>query len=294
MALAAGVLSGCAKAAEWKAARASAVITPASPGDYQRVLTVGRRLRSYLLHIPVGFSARRPTALVFVFHGYSENGRYIRAETGMDLIADLQGFLIVYPDGTASTGPLSWNAGGCCGYAMKNRVDESAFVRAILADLGGFASIDPRRIYATGFSNGALLSYRLACEMADAFAAVAPVAGTLSVSPCIPQEPVSVLHIHGSNDVSVPFRGGGVNPASGLAFPSVYRVIAAWVRNNGCQDSPRWDRTGLVMHTEYPDCRNGAAVELYLVMGMGHFWPTPGILPASRLIWEFFAAHPKP
>jgi polyhydroxybutyrate depolymerase len=250
--------------------------------------------RSYLLHVPPGIPAGSSLPLVFVFHGMSEDGAYISAASGFNEISDANGFLIVYPNGSAPPGPLSWNAGGCCGSALRNRIDEPAFIRAILADLAQTSAIDPKRIYATGFSNGAMLSYRLGCEMSDIFAAVAPVAGILAFSPCLPPEPVSVLHIHGSNDVSVPIGGGGINPSSGLPFPSINRTIASWVRLDGCTDSPHVEQSGIVVHTSYESCRNGSAVELYVIKGMGHHWPLSSVLPASQVIWEFFAAHPKP
>jgi polyhydroxybutyrate depolymerase len=290
--LAAAALAGCSPAA------ATPAVTPTAeptipPGDSERQITSESMQRSYLLHVPPGFSATEPAALVFVFHGLAEDGFYMSVVTGMNEVADANGFLVVYPNGTAAPGPLSWNAGGCCGYALANQVDEPAFIRAILADVGQMATIDPKRIYATGFSNGALLSYRLGCEMSDTFAAIAPVAGILSQNPCQPDQPVSVIHIHGDGDVSVPYGGGGTNPSTGLPFPSVERGIAAWVRLDGCADSPEREQLGIVAHTLYASCRNGSAVELYVVKGLGHAWPPPSILPASQVIWEFFAAHPK-
>jgi polyhydroxybutyrate depolymerase len=290
---AAAVLGGCALSSTGSDATPTAAATVPA-GDSTRSLTANSMLRTYILHVPPGLSAAERAPLVFMFHGLGEDGLYISAVSGMSEVADANGFLVVYPDGTAPPGPLSWNAGGCCGYALESRVDESAFVRAILADLDQTAAVDPKRIYATGFSNGALLSYRLACEMSETFAAVAPVAGILSISPCQPQEPVSILHIHGSGDVAVPYYGGGTNPSSGLAFPSVDRGIAAWVRLDGCPDSPQTEQTGIVAHTVYPPCRDGSAVELYVLRGWSHLWPTAYVLPASQIIWDFFAAHPKP
>ena len=289
---AAAALAGCSPAAATPAATPTAAPS-VPPGDSEHQIAADSMQRSYLLHVPPGFSATEPAALVFVFHGLAEDGFYMSVVTGMNEIADANGFLVVYPNGTAPPGPLSWNASGCCGYALNNRVDEPAFIRGILDDLARNFSIDPKRVYAAGFSNGALLSYRLGCEMSDTFAAIAPVAGLLSQNPCRPDHPVSVIHIHGDGDVSVPYRGGGMNPSTGLPFPSVDRGIAAWVRLDGCADTPERSQLGIVVHTMYTSCRNGTAVELYVVKGLGHIWPPPSILPASRIIWEFFAAHPK-
>jgi polyhydroxybutyrate depolymerase len=291
--LAAAALAGCSPAAPAPAATPTAAPT-VPPGDSEHLVAANSMQRSYLLHVPPEFSATEPAALVFVFHGLAEDAFYMSVVTGMSEIADANGFLVVYPNGTAPPGPLSWNAGGCCGYALDTQVDEPAFIREILADLGRSFTIDPQRVYAAGFSNGALLSYRLGCEMSDTFAAIAPVAGILSQNPCRADQPVSVIHIHADGDVSVPYKGGGMNPSTGLPFPSVDRGIATWVRLNGCEDLPEREQLGIVAHTMYPSCRNGSAVELYVVKGMGHIWPPSSILPASKVIWEFFAAHPKP
>jgi polyhydroxybutyrate depolymerase len=290
--LLAAALAGCDRAAQ-----STAAPTPTStvvPGDTEHTVVVDNMPRTYRLHVPPGFSSAEPFPLVFAFHGLGEDAASISAETGMSDIADADGFLVVYPNGTVDPGPLSWNAGGCCGYAMEAGMDEAAFVRAILNDLQKTVAPDPKRIYAMGFSNGALLAYRLGCEMSETFAAIAPVAGLLSFSPCQPQEPVSVVHIHGSSDVSVPFNGGGINPSTGLPFPSVYGSIAAWERIDGCADSPQRAQSGIVAHTVFSNCRNGTAVELYVIVGLGHVWPPSSVLPASQIIWGFFAAHPKP
>jgi polyhydroxybutyrate depolymerase len=291
--LSAPVLAGCEMPAGGPGAAPTAEATiPA--GDSPHTITANSMQRTYLLHVPPGSTAGTSAPLVFVFHGMGEDGAYISAVTGMSEISDANGFFVVYPDGTAPPGPRSWNAEGCCGYALESQVDELEFVHGILADLEGTVTIDPKRIYATGFSNGAMLSYFLACKMSEVFAAVAPVSGFLTVSPCMPQEPVSILHIHGSGDVSVPYGGGGTNPSTGQAFTSVDRGIAAWVRLDGCADLPVRQQAGMVTHTEYADCRNGAAVELYVLRGWSHLWPPVSVLPASQVIWDFFAAHPKP
>jgi polyhydroxybutyrate depolymerase len=251
--------------------------------------------RTYTIHIPPGVGNRGPIPLVLVFHGFQENGSYARTYTGFDALADANGFVVVYANGTGSSSSLSWNAGGCCGYAIQNDVDDEAFIEAIIADVETFVPVDPARIYATGFSNGALLSYRLACEMSDTFAAVAPVAGVLITDPCQPQEAVSILHVHGLQDNAVPYEGGS-SAGAGLEFPPVEESLAAWTALDGCSGSPQVEVEGIVTHTTYGNCQAGTAVELYTIDGMGHSWPSPYITTPSisQTIWEFFAAHPKP
>lgn len=268
------------------------------PGESEHALTVNGLARTFLLHVPPGLDSHRPVPVVFVFHGFAENARVARAYTGFDDIADANGFMVIYPNGTGyDSGDLSWNAGGCCGYAVINNVDETAFVRQILMDLSTIASLDPKRNYAAGFANGAMLTYRLACEMSDTFAAVAPVAGALLYyGPCRPLQPVSVIHLHGLSDSSIPYAGGGL-AGFGQQYPPAEYGIKTWARLDGCIDSPRAEMDGMLRHTVYDSCRAGTAVELYVIEDLGHAWSQPSEVPgfsATETIWDFFAAHPKP
>jgi polyhydroxybutyrate depolymerase len=263
---------------------------PIPATDEERSLKVGELERTYYLHIPDGLNSAQSVPLVFLFHGYTENGAYARNYSGMDDIANANGFVVVYPEGSGSDGSPSWNAGLCCGGAVTDNVDDFAFVRAIIADVETVVGVDPKRIYAAGFSNGALLSYRLACEMSDTFAAVAPAGGTLVTSPCEPSQPVSLIHIHGVNDQAVPIDGGG----SGIQFPSVLEGISAWAKLDGCSGEEQVEHEGVLTHTTYGTCAPGIAVESYMVDGIGHSWPSKYVAPVSQIVWDFFAAHPKP
>jgi polyhydroxybutyrate depolymerase len=264
------------------------------PGDYERTVNAGGAERAYLLHVPKGFDSLAPLPVVFAFHGWSGLPEGMLGTTDFNYIADQNGFLAVYPRGTGTANnDLSWNAGNCCGFAFNNHVDDVAFARRMLEDLGTITVIDPRRTYATGFSNGAFLSYRLACEMSDTFAAVAPVGGTLVFQPCRPEQPVALLHVHGLYDMTVPYEGGSDLIDGG--FPSVADSIRTWVELDGCTGEAQVDQPYKnVVHTAYGDCRAGTAVELYTVDFFGHTWPLINTFPASQTIWEFFAAHPKP
>ena len=272
---------------------ATKTLIPLQPGDSQRTLTVNGLERTYLLHVPYGLATGKFIPLVFVFHGLSENASLIQQASGFNDIADKNGFIVVYPNGSGPSGSLSWNAGKCCGSAQVNAVDEAAFIRQIIVDLNTTTKIDRIRTYATGFSNGALLAYRLACEMSDTFAAVAPVAGALITDPCQPAQPVSVIHFQGLSDIVVPYGGGGTIPGTNQAFPPTEQSIATWVRLDECTVSPKVEQTVILTHTVHASCKNGTAVELYAVKGIGHSWPSQYVVPASQIIWDFFAAHPK-
>jgi len=264
----------------------AALPTALQPFDSERKLTVNGLERTYLLHIPPTLDRLHPAPVVFAFHGLDEEPSAMASLTGFNDIADQANFLVVYPAGVE----LSWNVGECCGFAATNNVDEISFVRQILSDLGTVASVDPKRIYATGLSNGAPLVYQLACEMSDIFASIAPVAGVLVYSPCQPQQPVSLIQVHGLADTTVPYAGGG-----GLDTPPVEQVINTWAQLDGCAGSPHVDNPiKTIKHTVYAPCQAGTAVELYAIESGGHGWVAKSVWPASQVIWDFFAAHPKP
>jgi polyhydroxybutyrate depolymerase len=296
------VLTACAQANPATPEIPTATVPEATPTEpapaaasesmnLQRQLTVNGLERSYILHLPAA-----PTSnllpLVFIFHGYGETAPYIQQVSGMDAIADANSFVVVYPSGSGAGNSQSWNGGTCCGYALDNAIDETAFVRQIIEDVGTLVKIDPTHVYASGFSNGALLSYKLACQMADTFAAVAPVGGVLTYEDCQPKNPVAVIHFHGLNDPTVPFDGHGNIPSPDQPFPSVGESIAAWVNINGCDDTPQTEEASVYTHTIYSSCQDNSAVELYAVKGIGHSWPSQYIVPASQIIWDFFMAHP--
>src|SRR5512140_2139829 len=121
---------------------ATTIPPTAQPIDSERSLTVDGLERTYLLHIPAGHVKDARSALVFVFHGLGEAANLIQQASGMNAVADANGFIVVYPNGSGSSGALSWNAGKCCGYALQNNVDETAFVRQIISDVGTLAKVD--------------------------------------------------------------------------------------------------------------------------------------------------------
>jgi len=292
--LMAGLLAGCASPASTVAPTvvpsATVVPTPGptiEPADSERTLTVNGLERSYRLHIPPGIDSLQPVPVVFAFHDVESGAINMQLLTEFDEIADSASFLVVYPEGIG----FSWNAGGgCCLYAATTNVDDVAFVRQTLSDLGTIASIDTKRIYAAGFSHGSALVYRLACEMSDTFAAIAPVSGFLAYSPCEPQEPVSVIHVHGLNDTHIPYTGGGHH-----AILPIEQVIATWVDLDGCNTPPQVEKLqDIITHTIYTSCEVGTTVELYAFETGGRNWPPENVWPASQIIWDFFAAHPKP
>jgi polyhydroxybutyrate depolymerase len=264
--------------------------------------------RSYIMYIPASVDRTQAAPLVVALHGGTGNAQIMVASSGFDQVADDNGFIIAYPNGAGHLEDklLTWNGGACCGYAQRNNVDDVGFIRVMIADIQTVAAIDPKQIYATGMSNGAIMSYRLACEAADLFAAIAPVAGTLNFAPCNPAEPVAVIDFHGTDDQHIPYTGGfGPESLVDVDFASVHETMDFWATFNGCNLQAQKDVLDEIEHETWSGCADNSAVELYTILDGGHAWPggNPGwaggdtptqTLSASELIWEFFAAHPKP
>lgn len=252
--------------------------------------------RSYLLTVP-GNLPSGPVRLVVMLHGGFGSGSQAEKSYGWDALAASKGFVVAYPDGIGR----AWNVGaGCCGKPGREATDDVAFIRAVVTDVSSRLNIDPARIYATGMSNGALLSYRLACDT-DLFAAIAPVAGTI-LGECDSPAPISVLEIHGMDDKSVRMDGGTGSGVAAIDGLPVQDVAKLWRAVNNCEPSDA-TTVGLVT-TSTATCPAGRAVTLITIAGAGHQWPgsdavRDGAVPpstaldATSTIWAFFAAHSR-
>lgn len=302
----------------WTLALALLALTGASHAadtqDPAQKLDFGGLSRSYLLHIPADAPAG-PLPLVMVLHGGAGSGASAAKMTGFDEVADEQGFIVVYPDGTDKPRPLmhamgkpgflTWNAGSCCGYAEEHGIDDVGFIRAVVADVEKAHPVDPKRIFATGISNGGMLSYRLACEASDLFAAIGPVAGIIEIPDCRPTHPVAVIDFQGTADENVPLDGGIGKKEVGKKEDRkpVQDSIDLWTKVDGCSVTVKSEHPDVHL-TNYGGCEAGTAVDYYVVQGGSHDWPggqqiaafldkpDPNVL-ATRLIWSFFTDHPK-
>jgi polyhydroxybutyrate depolymerase len=287
------------------------------PGTYDWNLTHQGRTRLYRVHVPRNYTAATPTPAVLSFHGFGSNEKEQENLSQMSAQAEARGFIAVYPRGlnqnevAGTTDPRGentrgWNAGICCGPPQLSRVDDVAFVDALLADLDTRVCLDTKRIYATGLSTGGFFSYRLACERAGQIAAIAPVAGMQGFEPCSPVRPVSVMHFHGTDDQFIRYEGGSASYVSG-PYPSVQASVASWLERNGCTGgtSKTHDQGDSSCSTSTP-CGQGTVVTLCTVQGGGHTWPG-GLIPpelglghttqhlsATEQMWRFFEAHPRP
>lgn len=251
----------------------------------EHTVTVDGRQRPYYAHVPQNLA--HPAPVVFLFHGGGGRPQAMERKSGMDELADQNGFVAVYPEGTAAPSGRggTWNIASA---QSPTDADDVGYVKAILTDLGAHVSIDPARIYATGHSMGGIFSYRLACEMSDSFAAIAPVSATMVEPSCRPTSPVAVLHIHGSADDRIPLRGGhGRKTAGSRDWPAPQNGVTMWSRLDACATTPSVKTEGIAKCETYGECQ--APVEMCVLSGEGHSWPQD----AAPKIWAFFAAHPK-
>jgi len=278
----------------WRRARLHAAT---QSGTISGVIESGGRSRDYLLHLPPGHNAGTPLPLVFVLHGATESDSNVEKLSGMSAKADQEHFIAVYPSGIGRV--PTWNAGTCCGLAMKQQIDDIGFLRALLEKIERDYTVERKRVYFTGISNGAMMSYRVACEMSDQVAAIAPVEGALNVD-CHPSSGVSVMIFHGTADRLVPFEGGSTPFQSGerRSDNSVGGAVDFWVKRDGCVARPKHEESSEVHVDQYSGCQDGTAVALYAIQGGRHMWPghrfSGNSVPATDLMWAFFAAHPKP
>jgi polyhydroxybutyrate depolymerase len=267
----------------------------ATTGDATWTVTSSGVPRIVYAHVPPNYDPARGTALVFNFHGFTSDALQEAVLSLMNDKADSEGFIVLYPVGTGA--PLSWNAGACCGTATATNVDDIQFVKDILASASDQLCIDPARVYATGMSNGGFLSHRIGCELADRFAAIAPVAGVMGIDTCNPSRPMPVMHFHGTQDPLVPWDG-----SASLGFPSVMSTFTGWADRDGCTgNAVETYNQGDAHCSTYDHCNGGADVTLCTIEGGGHTWPGGTPVPslgftstdihATDAMWTFFAAH---
>jgi polyhydroxybutyrate depolymerase len=278
----------------------------------ERHLRVGGRDRWFLVDLPPRYATRGPLPLVLNFHGGGGSPSGARTQSGFSTLGARVGAIVVYPAGSGrllTERLLTWNTGTCCGYAQAANIDEAAFVRALLDTLQRTYSIDPNRIFATGLSNGGMMSYLVACRLADRFAAIAVISGELSMD-CNPARPVSVLIIHGTADENLPYNGGvGAKALDKHEVRPVSYAVDSWKKFDRCPSVPtgatyNQSTNDVVTHTVWSPCADGTALELYTIKGGGHAWPggqrmarildaPSNALNATQVAWDFFAAHPR-
>ena len=253
--------------------------------------------RTYILHVPPGYSKDSPVPLVVALHGYTSTAKNFEEWTHISEKADEEDFIVIYPNGIAypwnDANPQAWNVGGPWEEWTRD-TDDVGFIKGLIEMIGTYYSIDKNRIYITGHSNGARMTYRLAWELSDIIAAVAPVAGILVYDKGPgPTSPVSILHIHSKNDDTVPYDG---QTLEGIRYPGAEAMLAYWAELYGCSEEPAISNINDTCELRVWDCTDkGFELQLFSPDDGRHMWHTvenSGI-DATSLIWDFFEKHPK-
>ena len=281
------------------------------PGEKIETILHQNRLREYHLYVPTSYTGNEPVPLVIAFHGFTATGVGFRKDTGLGEIAEREGFIAVFPyalDGT-------WHVRGF----LLGVVDDIDFADTLITHVSDQFNIDPRRIYATGMSQGGFVVQQMACELSHRVAAIAPVASATIpervAELCQPPVPTAYLGFHGTQDITIPIEGrDGFLTDAGLGVPvmSVAETTEFWRLSNGC--GPGFEDTNLpnrdpadgtaVRERTYIDCPDGLEVTVYTIIGGGHTWPGSARtfgngrnsreIVASEIIWDFFSQHTLP
>jgi polyhydroxybutyrate depolymerase len=296
---------------------------PAEAMLQRHTIQCGGLTRSYLLCVPENLPRDRAAPLVVMFHGGGGTGRGAALETGWARKAQAEGFIAVFPDGTPLDlsaparfrgNPQTWQDGSGRFEAGRPQIDDVGFVSRMLDELCAEYPVDERRIYATGFSNGASMTFRVGVDLSSRFAAIAPVAGAFWLQDPHPARPVSLCYITGAADPLNPLQGGvprtrgGIPLGEGKPKPPVTDSVLRWAQMIGCPvEAHPLDAPEGVTLIRYGPGEEGTEVLFYTVEDCGHTWPggksllpesmvgkTTDRLNATDVIWEFFTHHAIP
>ena len=255
--------------------------------------------RTYILFVPKSYDPAKPAPLVISIHGFADWPANQQSASRWNDLAERYGFIVVYPSGTGF--PLHWRASN-----PSASVKDVTFISALIDKLEGKYNIDPRRIYANGFSNGGGMSFVLACTLTDRIAAIAGVSGAYLYpwQNCSPSRPVPLIAFHGTADPVVPYSGGR-SDSFNYPFPAIPDWVKTYADRNGCSADPvEIPSTGELTGIRYTNCSQNAEVIFYTITNSGHSWPGSKPLPkwvvgktnqdvnATELIWQFFEQHP--
>jgi polyhydroxybutyrate depolymerase len=263
--------------------------------------------RTFFVHLPENYRPSVSYPLIFAMHGGGALGyEGIEAQSGLSELSDAENFIVVYPEGLKRLGFRTWNAGDCCPSATLLGTDDAGFIVSLLEKLNQDLSIDNKKVYATGFSNGGQLAYALANRYPHTFAAVSAVAGVLQDFPFNPVRKVPIIHFHSYQDATAPYFGGFSDaPFITFTFPSVDSTLMLIAKDYKCNrikqtvfaDSATYD------FFRYSDCDTDVQIDLYVSRDGGHTWPggqafatmpVTRHVDASSLMWEFFKSYELP
>ncbi|MCE1198303.1 MAG: alpha/beta fold hydrolase [Marinilabiliales bacterium] len=273
---------------------------PSQSNSVSGELVVDGEKRSFNIHFPATKDHPSLLPVVIALHGGGGSAEQFEKTSRLSEKADQAGFLVVYPNGTGMI--QTWNAGECCGRAMKDRVDDVRFICLLIEKILRDYPADGHRVYVTGHSNGGMLGYRLACELSDKIAAIAVNSCSMVCDGAAPARPMPILHMHSRNDKRVPYLGGpGI---TGIQYLALEEVFVRWASWDHC--SIKSEEAGNGYHlTTWTSPDTDCSIRYYLTDDGGHGWPggLPGGLlsdppsqsiHANDLLWDFFARYRLP
>jgi polyhydroxybutyrate depolymerase len=292
------------------------------PAAHRRLaINAGGLERHCLVHLPPLYDKAKPLPLVIMLHGMGGTAVNAVRETGWSAKADAESFIVAYPDASRpdateppnfKSNPQAWNDGSGRFHAAERKIDDVGFIRTLIERLATDYGIDQRRVFVTGFSNGASMAFRVGAELSERVAALAPTAGACWTETLKPTRGISLCYITGAADTLNPLEGGvpklafGGSEKGGVPKPAVSVTIQKWAKVLACPGMPNKDETTNGVRTcSYGPGRDGAEILFLTIDGLGHIWaggenlapefmvgkPTDK-LNATDVIWEFFKTHP--
>ena len=260
-----------------------------------RELMVDGIQRSYIVFVP-DTTHSKTMPLMIVLHGGLGNAEYMQRTSGMDEVAAAEQFIVAYPNGVEGRfgfkNRRTWNAGLCCGLAARTNADDVKFLKEMLEDIDSKYSIDTRRVYVAGMSNGAMMAYRLAAAIPDKIAAVVAVSGALTIDDFDAAKDIPVMIIHGTDDENVPIAGGsGAMSLAGVSYRPLADTVKLIIRSRQCLAPKVSNQSPQIQVTSYR-CSRGAPVVVVLLIGGVHAWPGgSGKRSESTLVFNFSASR---
>lgn len=234
-------------------------------GFYSATLNRGGRERSFNVYIPEGYDGQSRQPLLIAMHGGFGTGAIFEEQARFAPVADRYGYIVAYPNGVWR----AFNAGTCCGEPAEDNIDDVGFVAEVVEKVSSRYCVDKDRVYATGFSNGAMMAHRIACERPDLFTAFASVAGTIMVESCPAEEPTPALLIRGRADEHIPWEGGMVNETYRRSMEEVVSIIA---ERNQCSSKAKVTfKNGDAVCKTLQGC--AARLTYCGIANTGHQWP---------------------
>jgi polyhydroxybutyrate depolymerase len=305
LALLATLAPACSQKSSSGAAPSDAGDDGAVRGDYDPVPFGGSRPTE--LYVPSGYTGT-PTPLVILLHGYSATGLEEELFLGLRSVAEAKTVLYAHPDGTTDpSGNEFWNATDACCNFWDSPVDDSTYLASLVAEIGTRYAVDPSRVYFIGHSNGAFMSYRMACDHADVVAGIVSIAGAmwLDTSKCNPTQPVSVLEVHGTADVEIYYDGGSTvsgdgGPPGGGQYPGATTTVADWATFDWCSSTADTSLPPVDIDVSHPTtvtqysagCKAPSEIDLWTMNGEGHI---PGFNTSfAPMAFDFLLSHARP